>query len=228
MLGISAPPGLIDDVIVPPEAHGVRLISMGFFAREDQAVIWRGPMLHKALEQFLTDVHWGDPDFLVVDMPPGTGDIALSMAQFLPRAEVVIVTTPQPAAQKVARRSAEMAHKVDLEIMGVIENMSGFVTPGGERFAIFGEGGGRELADELDVPLLGSVPLTMPLRAQADAGEPLVHTDPDDPAAQAIRHAARGLLAAFPPPVLPMAAVGVSASAEPQAPTGFELPMVQG
>src|SRR6266487_6992407 len=113
MLGISAPPGLIDDVIVPPEANGVRLISMGFFAGEDQAVIWRGPMLHKALEQFLTDVHWSEPDFLVLDLPPGTGDIALSMAQFLPRAEDVVVTTPQPAAHKVAQRSAYMARKVN-------------------------------------------------------------------------------------------------------------------
>ncbi len=114
MLGISAPPGLIDDVIVPPEANGVRLISMGFFAREDQAVIWRGPMLHKALEQFLTDVYWGELDYLVVDMPPGTGDISLSIAQFLPRAEVLVVTTPQPAAQRVAVRAAAMAEKVDL------------------------------------------------------------------------------------------------------------------
>ena len=115
MLGISAPPGLIDDVIIPPEAHGVRLISMGFFAREDQAVIWRGPMLHKALEQFLTDVYWGEPDYLVIDMPPGTGDVSMSMAQFLPRAEVIVVTTPQPAAQRVAQRAAAMAEKVELE-----------------------------------------------------------------------------------------------------------------
>ena len=113
-------------MIVPPEANGVTLISMGFFAREDQPVVWRGPMLHKALEQFLTDVHWGEPDFLVVDMPPGTGDIALSMAQFLPRAEVVVVTTPQPAAQKVAQRAAYMARKVNLRSIGVIENMSWF------------------------------------------------------------------------------------------------------
>src|SRR5262249_32348426 len=124
MLGIDRPPTVIDDVIVPPDANGVTLISMGFFAREDQPVVWRGPMLHKALEQFLTDVHWGEPDYLIVDMPPGTGDIALSMAQFLPRAEVVVVTTPQPAAQKVAQRAAYMARKVNLQVMGVIENMS--------------------------------------------------------------------------------------------------------
>ncbi len=126
MLGIDRPPTVIDDVIVPPEANGVTLISMGFFAREDQPVVWRGPMLHKALEQFLTDVHWGEPDYLIVDMPPGTGDIALSMAQFLPRAEVVVVTTPQPAAQKVAQRAAYMARKVNLGVVGVIENMSWF------------------------------------------------------------------------------------------------------
>ena len=133
MLGIDRPPVVIDDLIVPPEANGVTLISMGFFAREDQPVVWRGPMLHKALEQFLTDVHWGEPDFLVVDMPPGTGDIALSMAQFLPRAEVIIVTTPQPAAQQVAQRAAYMARKVNLSVIGVIENMSWFRGDDGKR-----------------------------------------------------------------------------------------------
>ena len=159
MLGISAPPGLIDDVIVPPEANGVRLISMGFFAREDQAVIWRGPMLHKALEQFLTDVYWGELDYLVVDMPPGTGDVSLSIAQFLPRAEVIVVTTPQPAAQRVAQRAAAMAEKVDLQVIGVIENMSWFTGDDGKRYEIFGAHGGEELADELGVPLLGQIPL---------------------------------------------------------------------
>ena len=142
MLGIDRPPTVIDDVIVPPDANGVTLISMGFFAREDQPVVWRGPMLHKALEQFLTDVHWGEPDYLVVDMPPGTGDIALSMAQFLPRAEVVIVTTPQPAAQKVAQRAAYMARKVNLQVIGVIENMSWFQCDHGTTYRLFGEGGG--------------------------------------------------------------------------------------
>ena len=140
MLGIDRPPTVIDDVIVPPDANGVTLISMGFFAREDQPVVWRGPMLHKALEQFLTDVHWGEPDYLVVDMPPGTGDIALSMAQFLPRAEVVIVTTPQPAAQKVAQRAAYMARKVNLQVMGVIENMSWFRCDHDTTYRLFGEG----------------------------------------------------------------------------------------
>jgi ATP-binding protein involved in chromosome partitioning len=160
-------------------------------------------MLHKALKQFLEDVDWGQLDFLLIDLPPGTGDVSMTLAQLLPQASFVIVTTPQPTAQRVARRAAEMAHKVSLEVTGVIENMAGFVTPDGERYAIFDEGGGQALADELDVPLLAKVPLTMPLRAQADAGLPLVAHDPDDPAAQAIRHAARGLIAMAPAPRAP-------------------------
>ena len=179
MLGISAPPGLIDDVIVPPEAHGVRLISMGFFAREDQAVIWRGPMLHKALEQFLTDVYWGDIDYLIVDMPPGTGDVSLSIAQFLPRAEVIVVTTPQPAAQRVAQRAAAMAAKVDLQVIGVIENMSWFTGDDGKRYELFGAHGGAQLADELGVPLLGQIPLVPELREGGDTGRPITVTEPD-------------------------------------------------
>ena len=139
-------------------------MSIGFFIAEDEAVVWRGPMLHKALTQFLEDVAWGELDFLLIDLPPGTGDVSMTLAQLLPQAKFVLVTTPQAAAQKVARRAAEMADKVNLEIAGVIENMSGFTTPAGERFAIFGEGGGQLLADELDVPLIGKVPLTMPLR----------------------------------------------------------------
>jgi ATP-binding protein involved in chromosome partitioning len=184
MLGIDRPPTVIDDVIVPPDANGVTLISMGFFAREDQPVVWRGPMLHKALEQFLTDVHWGEPEYLIVDMPPGTGDIALSMAQFLPRAEVIVVTTPQPAAQKVAQRAAYMARKVNLSVVGVIENMSWFECEHGTEYRLFGEGGGQELADQLEVPLLGQVPLVPELRAGADNGEPLVVSHPDDPASR--------------------------------------------
>jgi ATP-binding protein involved in chromosome partitioning len=184
MLGIDRPPTVIDDVIVPPDANGVTLISMGFFARDDQPVVWRGPMLHKALEQFLTDVHWGEPDYLIVDMPPGTGDIALSMAQFLPRAEVLVVTTPQPAAQKVAQRAAYMALKVNLEVMGVVENMSWFRCDHGTSYTLFGEGGGRELADQLDVPLLGQVPLVPELREGADTGRPIVVTDPENEASR--------------------------------------------
>jgi ATP-binding protein involved in chromosome partitioning len=185
MLGIDHAPVVIDDVIMPPEANGVNLISMGFFAREDQPVVWRGPMLHKALEQFLTDVHWDEPDFLVVDMPPGTGDIALSMAQFLPRAEVIIVTTPQPAAQRVAQRAAYMSQKVNLDVMGVIENMSWFRGDDGKAYELFGTGGGEELADQLGVPLLGRVPLVPELRVGADEGHPLVVTHPDDEASKA-------------------------------------------
>jgi ATP-binding protein involved in chromosome partitioning len=187
MLGIQHPPALIDDVIVPPAANGVRLISMGFFAGEDQAVIWRGPMLHKALEQFLTDVYWAEPDFLVVDMPPGTGDVALSMAQFLPRAEVIIVTTPQPAAQRVAQRSAAMADKVNLDVVGVIENMSWFRGDDGKVYELFGTGGGAELAQRLGVPLLGQVPLVPELRAGGDDGHPIVVADPDSEASGVFR-----------------------------------------
>ncbi len=179
MLGIDRPPVVIDEMLVPPEANGVRCISMGFFAQEDQPVIWRGPMLHKALEQFLTDVFWDDPDFLVVDLPPGTGDISISLAQFLPRGEVYVVTTPQPAAQRVAQRAAFMAHKVNLEVKAVIENMSFFVGDDGTRYELFGAGGGQELADRLEVPLIGQVPLVEELRRGADAGRPIVATDPD-------------------------------------------------
>jgi ATP-binding protein involved in chromosome partitioning len=184
MLGVEHPPVVIDQMLVPPESHGVRCISMGFFAAEDQPVIWRGPMLHKALEQFLTDVYWDDPDFLVVDLPPGTGDISISLAQFLPRAEVYVVTTPQPAAQRVAQRAAFMAQKVNLEIKGIIENMSWFTGDDGTRYELFGSGGGEELARRLDVPLLGRVPLVPLLREGADAGAPIASIDPDGEAAQ--------------------------------------------
>jgi ATP-binding protein involved in chromosome partitioning len=179
MLGVQHAPVVIDQMLVPPESHGVRCISMGFFAQEDQPVIWRGPMLHKALEQFLTDVFWDEPDFLVVDLPPGTGDISISLAQFLPRAEVLVVTTPQPAAQRVAQRAAFMAQKVNLEVKGVIENMSWFTGDDGKRYELFGAGGGEELATRLGVPLIGRVPLVPELRAGADAGMPIVASDPD-------------------------------------------------
>ncbi len=185
MLGVDRPPVVIDEMLVPPEVHGVRCISMGFFAEEDQPVIWRGPMLHKALEQFLTDVYWDDPDFLVVDLPPGTGDISISLSQFLPRAEVYIVTTPQPAAQKVAQRAAFMAQKVRLEVKGVIENMSWFTGDDGTRYELFGAGGGGALADLLDVPLLGQVPLVPALREGCDTGHPIMVDDPDSEAGKA-------------------------------------------
>ena len=178
MLGIDRPPVVIDTMLIPPEAHGVSVISMGFFAEEDQAVIWRGPMLHKALEQFLTDVFWDEPDFLLIDLPPGTGDISISMAGFLPRAEVYVVTTPQPVAQKVAQRAAVMADKVNLEVRGVIENMSWFTGDDGKRYELFGSGGGEVLAEQCGVPLLGKIPLTPALREGADTGRPLVAMDP--------------------------------------------------
>jgi ATP-binding protein involved in chromosome partitioning len=190
MLGVDHPPIVIDEMLIPPEAHGVRCISMGFFAQEDQPVIWRGPMLHKALEQFLTDVFWDDPEFLVVDLPPGTGDIALSLSQFLPRAEVYVVTTPQPAAQRVAQRAAFMAKKVNLSVKGVIENMSWFTGDDGKRYELFGAGGGAELADRLDVPLLGQVPLVPALRVGSDSGHPLVDEQPGSEAAQVFAHMA--------------------------------------
>jgi ATP-binding protein involved in chromosome partitioning len=193
MLGVNTPPGVIHDVIVPPEANGVRLISMGFFASEDQAVIWRGPMLHKALEQFLTDVYWGEVDYLVIDMPPGTGDVSLSMAQFIPRAEVIVVTTPQPAAQRVAQRAAAMAEKVDRDVIGVIENMSWFRGDDGKRYELFGSGGGAELATQLDVPLLAQIPFVPALREGGDDGHPIVVAHPDDEAAVAFRAVAERL-----------------------------------
>ncbi len=229
-LGATRPDVSAARKIVPLESHGVKIMSIGFFVEEDAAVVWRGPMLHKALTQFLQDVEWGALDYLLVDLPPGTGDVSMTLAQLLPQAQFMIVTTPQATAQKVARRSAQMAHKVSLEIGGVIENMSSFTTPSGERFTIFGEGGGQELADELDVPLLGKVPLTMPLRAQADDGIPLVIEDPDDPASQAIRQVARGLIALAPAqlPVLPILDVvppDVPEPAESRKPVGMSLPM---
>jgi len=233
-LGATRPPVSPQRKIIPLSAHGVSVMSIGFFVAEDAAVVWRGPMLHKALTQFLQDVEWGALDYLLIDLPPGTGDVSMTLAQLLPQSQFVIVTTPQPTAQKVARRAAEMAHKVSLQIGGVIENMSGFTTPAGERFALFGQGGGRQLADELDVPLLGQVPLTMPLREHADGGVPLVSSDPQDPAAEEIRRAARGLIAMTPAKLaeLPLAPVADGSPAPPapassgeRKPAGMSLPM---
>jgi ATP-binding protein involved in chromosome partitioning len=165
LLGIHQKPIAVDRMIVPPVKDDLKLMSIGFFLDDNQPVMWRGPMLHRALEQFLSDVHWGDLDVLVVDMPPGTGDVAISLGQLLPRAEVLVVTTPQPAAQEVAARAALMAQKTSMRLLGVVENMSGDV---------FGTGGGEQLADELGVPLLGRIPLDPQLREAGDAGDPLV------------------------------------------------------
>jgi ATP-binding protein involved in chromosome partitioning len=231
MLSVNRKPEVnAERKIVPPVgASGVKTMSIGFFIEENAAVVWRGPMLHKAIQQFLEDVAWGELEYLLLDLPPGTGDVSMTLAQLLPQAKFLLVTTPQPAAQTVARRAAEMAAKVDLEVLGVIENMAGFTTPDGQRFTIFGEGGGQLLADELDVPLLGKVPLSESLRESADAGAPLVTEDPNAPASVAIRDAARGILAATPQelPVL-QAAAGAPIAAPSTAPVGgTELPVVQ-
>jgi ATP-binding protein involved in chromosome partitioning len=200
MLGITRRPVVVDSMIVPPVNHGLRIMSIGFFLEPDQAVVWRGPMLHKALEQFLTDVHWGDLDYLIVDMPPGTGDVSISLGQLLPSPDVVIVTTPQAAAQQVAERSAEVAGKTGMHVAGVIENMSFLVCPCcGERSHVFGEGGGRALAERLGVPLLGEIPLDEPLRIASDAGRPLVIDQPDSASARAIAEVAAALPAALRP-----------------------------
>ena len=179
MLGTDREPVVIDNMLLPPEMWGVRCISIGYFVPEGQAVVWRGPMLHKALEQFLTDVYWDEPDFLLVDMPPGTGDIALSLSQYLPRAEVLVVTTPQEAAQKVAKLSAAMATKVNLPVRGIIENMSWFTGDDGIRYELFGSGGGQALADELNVPLLAQIPLMTALREGGDDGRPIAAVAPE-------------------------------------------------
>ena len=179
MLGTDRDPVVIDNMLLPPEAWGVRCISIGYFVPEGQAVVWRGPMLHKALEQFLTDVYWDEPDFLLIDMPPGTGDIALSLSQYLPRAEVLVVTTPQVAAQKVARLSAAMAVKVNLPVRGIIENMSWFIGEDRQRYELFGSGGGQLLADELKVPLLAQIPLVEMLREGGDTGKPIAAVAPE-------------------------------------------------
>ncbi len=184
MLGVDRAPMVIDQMIVPPEAHGVRVMSMGFFVEEEQPVIWRGPMLHKALEQFLTEVYWDSPDYLVIDLPPGTGDVSISLSQYLPRAELYVVTTPQPAAQTVAQRAAFMANKVQLDLKGVIENMSWFTGDDAKRYEIFGSGGGQALADKVDVPLLGQVPLVPALREGGDTGLPITVSDPGSEASQ--------------------------------------------
>jgi ATP-binding protein involved in chromosome partitioning len=228
MLGVNRKPEVNEERKIVPLTGpgGIRVMSIGFFLEENAAVVWRGPMLHKAIQQFLEDVDWGELDYLLLDLPPGTGDVSMTLAQLLPQAKVVVVTTPQPAAQTVARRAAEMAGKVDLELLGVIENMSGFTTPAGERLTIFGEGGGQLLADELDVPLLGKVPLSEELREHADSGAPLVFESPDAPAAQAIRDAARGIVAAT-PQELPVMQAPPAAVVAQAAVSGTELPVVQ-
>ncbi len=233
MLGVNRKPDVNAERKILPlvSPSGVKVMSIGFFVEENAAVVWRGPMLHKAIQQFLEDVDWGELDYLLLDLPPGTGDVSMTLAQLLPQARFLIVTTPQPAAQSVARRAADMAAKVDLEVLGVIENMSGFTTPEGQRFTIFGEGGGEQLADELDVPLVGKVPLQEALREHADAGTPLVIDDPQAPASVAIRQAAHGIVAATPVelPVMqaPAAPMPEPVAAGATGSSGTELPVVQ-
>jgi ATP-binding protein involved in chromosome partitioning len=183
MLGIRQKPVAVDEMIVPPVRGDLKLMSIGFFLDDNAPIMWRGPMLHRALEQFLSDVHWGELDTLLVDMPPGTGDVAMSLGQLLPRAEAVVVTTPQPAAQQVAVRAAQMAQRTGMRIVGAVENMSYLAGTGQE---LFGAGGGQALADEIGVPLLAKIPLDPVLREAADAGTPVLEVDPDSEAAQAI------------------------------------------
>ncbi|EHR49241.1 ATPase involved in chromosome partitioning [Saccharomonospora marina XMU15] len=196
MLGADEKPTKVEKMIMPPQAHGVKVISIGMFTPGNSPVVWRGPMLHRALQQFLADVFWGDLDILLLDLPPGTGDIAISVAQLVPNAEILVVTTPQQAAAEVAERAGAIALQTRQRVAGVIENMSWFEAPDGSRMEIFGSGGGQTVAESLsksvgaEVPLLGQVPLDPRLREQGDAGTPLVLTEPDAPASKVLRDAA--------------------------------------
>jgi ATP-binding protein involved in chromosome partitioning len=192
MLGVHQRPVVVDRMIVPPVRDELKLMSIGFFLDDNAPVMWRGPMLHKALEQFLSDVHWGELDTLVVDMPPGTGDVSISLGQLLPRAEVLVVTTPQPAAQQVAVRAAQMAEKTNMRLIGAVENMSYLAATGEE---LFGSGGGEALAREIGVPLLGRIPLDPALREAADRGEPLVWEQPNAAASRELAALAEAVVA---------------------------------
>jgi ATP-binding protein involved in chromosome partitioning len=192
MLGVHQRPVVVDRMIVPPVRDELKLMSIGFFLDDNAPVMWRGPMLHKALEQFLSDVHWGELDTLVVDMPPGTGDVSISLGQLLPRAEAVVVTTPQPAAQQVAVRAAQMAEKTSMRLIGAVENMSYLVGSGDE---LFGSGGGDALAREIGEPLLARIPLDPALREAADRGEPLVWESPEAESSVAIVQLAQAIAA---------------------------------
>ncbi|WP_424536193.1 Mrp/NBP35 family ATP-binding protein [Sphaerisporangium viridialbum] len=201
MLGVSERPTKVEDMIMPPVAHDIKVISVGMFKPPgNDPVVWRGPMLDRALHQFLADVYWGDLDVLLMDLPPGTGDIAISVAQRMPGAEILVVTTPQQAAAEVAERAGSIATQTHQQIAGVIENMAWLPCPHcDERIAVFGEGGGQSVADGLTrtlgsrVPLLGQVPIDLRLREGGDNGKPLVLTDPDSPAATELRRIAEGL-----------------------------------
>jgi ATP-binding protein involved in chromosome partitioning len=197
MLGVALPPTQVDEMILPPIAHEVKVISIGMFVPGNQPVVWRGPMLHRAMQQFLADVFWGDLDVLLLDLPPGTGDIAITVAQLLPNSELLVVTTPQQAAAEVAERAGSIALQTHQRLVGVIENMSWLELPDGSRQEIFGSGGGASVAQSLsrsigaDVPLLGQVPLDVTVREGGDTGVPVVLGQPDSPAATALRGVAR-------------------------------------
>ncbi len=201
MLGVTRPPTQVDDMIMPPVADpgDVKVISIGMFVPGNQPVVWRGPMLHRAMQQFLADVYWGDLDVLLLDLPPGTGDIAITVAQLLPSSELIVVTTPQQAAAEVAERAGSIALQTHQRIVGVVENMSWLEMPDGSRQELFGSGGGQVVADSLsrsigaEVPLLGQVPLDVTLREGGDTGRPVVLSHPDSPAATALRGIARQL-----------------------------------
>jgi ATP-binding protein involved in chromosome partitioning len=199
MLGVVGQPTRIDDMLLPPIAHDVKAVSIGMFVPEGQPVVWRGPMLHRAIEQFLADVFWGDLDVLLLDLPPGTGDVAISVAQLLPHAEIVVVTTPQAAAASVAERAGAIATQTSQNVVGVIENMAWLEQPDGSRLHLFGEGGGEIVSRRLgatlgtDVPVLGQIPLDITAREAGDAGVPVVISDPDSPAAAELIRVARSL-----------------------------------
>ncbi len=197
MLGVDRPPTKVDDMLLPPVAHDVKVVSIGMFVPPGQPVVWRGPMLHRALQQFLADVFWGDLDVLLLDLPPGTGDIAISVAQLLPGSQIVVVTTPQDAAAEVAERAGSVAVQTRQQVVGVVENMSWLEQPDGSRLELFGSGGGARVAHRLteltggDVPLLGQIPLDVALREGGDVGEPVVRSHPSSPAARALVQIAR-------------------------------------
>ncbi|GAB2508159.1 Flagellum site-determining protein YlxH [Corynebacterium atrinae] len=200
LLGSDARPNAVDDMIMPPIAHGVKMISIGHFVDGNAPIVWRGPMLHRAIQQFLGDVFWGDLDFLFMDLPPGTGDVAISVAQLVPNAELLIITTPQAAAAEVAERAGSVSQQTRQRIAGVIENMSAMVLPDGTTLDVFGSGGGQQVADRLTaltgakVPLLGQIPLDPQLRVHGDDGNPIAISEPDSPAGQAVRDVAATLV----------------------------------
>jgi ATP-binding protein involved in chromosome partitioning len=215
MLGIHERPTVVQDMIMPPTMFGVKVVSIGLFTTEDNPVVWRGPMLHKALQQFLTDVHWDEPDYLLVDLPPGTGDVSISIAQFLPGASMLIVTTPQAVAEKVAQRAGFMAEKTGLDVVGVVENMSWFRGDDGVVYEIFGSGGGQKLADRLEVPLLGQIPIDPDLREYADNGAPIVLQAPDSEVAQSLERTAKELVNLLPPKPKPVKRITLPIMATP-------------